>query len=92
MRRFLLCIVMLSGLNACTEEQQNKLARVGVTWLEGNYRVTFATEGHIRSWVVKGGKVTAEPGKGYYYFWANESGKNLYVQTPIERTYVEEIP
>jgi len=24
----------------CTQEQQNRISRMGVTWLEGNYRVT----------------------------------------------------
>ena len=36
----LVLIVSLLLLSACTEEQQNKLTRLGVTWLEGDYRVT----------------------------------------------------
>jgi hypothetical protein len=40
---------------------------------------------------VRNGKVTAEPEKGYYYFWATLNGKKLYVQTPIGRSYIEEI-
>jgi len=79
-------------LTGCSQEQQNKLGRLGVTWLEGNYRITFAAEGHVKSWELRGGKVTTEPGKGYYYFWATVDGKSRYVQTPIERTYIEEIP
>ena len=76
----------------CTEEQQNRLSRLGVTWLEGDYRVTYAEGPHVKSWVVDGGKVTSDPAKGYYYFWARVDGKNLYVQTPIERSYIEELP
>lgn len=76
--------------SACSEEQQNKLSRLGVTWLEGDYRITYADGSHVKSWVVKQGKVTAEPEKGYYFFWADVNGKNLYVQTPIARTYIEE--
>lgn len=78
-------------VSACSEEQQNKLSRLGVTWLEGDYRITYADGSHVKSWVVKQGKVTSEPDKGYYFFWTNVDGKNLYVQTPIARTYIEEL-
>ncbi len=90
--RIIVCILIVGLLSACTEEQQNKLARVGVTWLEGDYKVTYADGSHVKSWFVKDGKVTSEPGKGYYYFWARQEGKKIYVQTPIERTYIEELP
>jgi len=78
-------------MSACSEEQQNKISRLGVTWLEGDYKVTFSEGSHIKSWIVKDGKVTTEPAKGYYYFWADVDGKNTYVQTPIVRSYIEEI-
>ncbi|RDH82651.1 MAG: hypothetical protein DIZ80_10245 [endosymbiont of Galathealinum brachiosum] len=88
-------LIMLSAalllISGCSEEQQNKFSRLGVTWLEGDYKVTFSEGSHQKSWVVKDGKVTAEPAKGYYYFWTNEAGKKRYVQTPIERTYIEQI-
>lgn len=92
----ILSIFTLAGaallLTACTEEQQNKISRLGVTWLEGDYKVTFAEGNHLKSWTVLGAKVTSDPEKGYYYFWAkDENGKKYYVQTPIMRTYVEEI-
>ena len=83
-----LLVVVLVG---CSEEQQNKISRLGVTWLEGNYKVTYADGSHVKSWIVRDGKVTTEPSKGYYYFWANENGKSQYVQTPIGRSYIEEI-
>lgn len=86
----LLCLVPL--LTACTEEQQNRLSRLGVTWLEGNYRVTYADGEHVRSWEVRNGKVTSEPDKGYYFFWVRQGENRYYVQTPITRTYIEEIP
>jgi len=79
-------------LVACSEEQQNKISRLGVTWLEGDYNVTFASGDHTKSWVIEDGKVTSDPQKGYYYFWAIENGKKIYVQTPIERSYIEERP
>ena len=81
-------LVLATG---CSEEQQNRLSRLGVTWLEGSYRVTFVEGSHVRTWEVRDGKVTSEPEKGYYYFWARVDGRNVYVQTPIVRTYIEEI-
>ncbi len=87
-----LMLSLLAALWGCTEEQQNRISRVGVSWLEGDYQITYAVDGHIKSWQVIGGKVTSEPGKGYYYFWASEGGKKRYVQTPIARTYIEELP
>ncbi len=85
----LLTSIFLVG---CSEEQQNKLSRLGVTWLEGDYKITFASGNHQKSWVIDNGKVTSDPQKGYYYFWAVEEGKKIYVQTPIERSYIEELP
>lgn len=84
----LLSILVLVG---CSQEQQNRISRMGVSWLEGNYRVTFASGNHTKSWEVRDGKVTSEPDKGYYYFWARMDGKKVYVQTPIERSYIEEL-
>lgn len=86
-----LVIMFVAIVTGCSEEQQNKISRLGVTWLEGDYKVTYAVDGHVRSWLVKDGKVTTEPAKGYYYFWADVDGKSRYVQTPIARTYIEEI-
>jgi major membrane immunogen (membrane-anchored lipoprotein) len=91
MKRLLIPLSLLLLLGGCSEEQQNKISRIGVTWLEGDYRVTYADDSHVKSWVVRDGKVTTEPGKGYYYFWATENGKKFYVQTPIERSYIEEL-
>ena len=91
MRRLLPLLALLS-LAGCSEEQQNRLSRMGVSWLEGNYRVTFAEGNHLKSWTVLDGKVTSEPAKGYYFFWATDQGKKYYVQTPIERSYIEELP
>lgn len=89
--KVILLSTLLGTLWGCTEEQQNRISRVGVSWLEGDYKVTYAVDGHVKTWQVLGGKVTSEAAKGYYYFWANEGGKKYYVQTPIDRTYIEEI-
>ena len=87
----ILLISLLLTLSGCSQEQQNKISRLGVSWLEGNYKVTYADDSHVKSWIVRDGKVTSEPGKGYYYFWVEVNGKKRYVQTPIGRTYIEEI-
>ena len=92
MSRVLLVLVAGLLLGGCTEEQQNRLNRLGVTWLEGNYRVTYADGEHVKSWVVRDGKVTSEPEKGYYFFWVKQGKQRFYVQTPIARSYIEEIP
>lgn len=91
MKNIALVILLLGLVTGCSEEQQNKLSRLGVTWLEGDYHVTYADGEHVKSWVVIDGKVTSDPGKGYYYFWATVNGKKVYVQTPIGRSYIEEI-
>jgi len=85
-------LILVFLLSACSEEQQNRLSRLGVTWLEGNYRVTYADGEHVKSWIIRDSKVTSEPAKGYYYFWTRVDGKKRYVQTPIARSYIEEIP
>lgn len=82
--------VLSAFASGCSEEQQNQLSRLGVTWLEGNYKVTYAQGSHVKTWVVKDGKVTSEPQKGYYFFWTQVDGKSVYVQTPIENSYIEE--
>lgn len=89
---YVLCMcAVITLLTGCSEEQQNKLSRLGVTWLEGNYKVTYADGEHVKSWHIKDGKVTTEASKGYYYFWASVNGKRQYVQTPISRSYIEEV-
>ncbi len=94
MRLILSTLVVATALllGGCSEEQQNKLSRLGVTWLEGSYRVTFVEGSHVKVWNIVDSKVTSDPQKGYYYFWARDDrGKKFYVQTPILRTYIEEV-
>lgn len=89
--KLLISSVLVLSIAGCSEEQQNKISRLGVSWLEGDYRVTYADGNHVKSWIVRDGKVTSEPAKGYYYFWVINNGKKQYVQTPVARTYIEEI-
>ncbi|MEH6503449.1 MAG: hypothetical protein V7682_06050 [Cycloclasticus sp.] len=85
----LMAVLLLSS--GCSEEQQNRISRLGVSWLEGDYKVTFFEGSHKKEWLVMDGKVTSDPQKGYYYFWVQQAGKKKYVQTPIARTVIEEL-
>jgi hypothetical protein len=82
MSRFLLSIWLILLLAGCTEEQQNRLTRLGITWLEGNYRVTYADGQHVKSWEVRDSKVTSEPDKGYYFFLGQEGRETLLRANP----------
>lgn len=81
-------------LAGCTEEGRNKISRNVDNFLGENLRVSYIDNGTVvKTWTVKDGKITAGKddngiGLGYYYFWTTETG---YVQTPIERTIIEEI-
>lgn len=79
-----LALVLL--LVGCTQDQQNRLSRKTVEFLDGNYLVTFANGSTSKTWLVKNGKVTSDE-KGYYYFWDD---KKHYVQVPIENSFIEE--
>lgn len=81
--RLISLLVLLAG---CTQDQQNKLSRKVVEFMDGNYLVTYANGSTVKTWTITNGKVTSGD-KGYYYFWDN---KKHYVQTPIENTFIEE--
>ena len=89
--KYIVLIVAILLSAGCSEEQQNKISRLGVSWMEGDYKVTFYEGTYKKEWVVRDGKVTSEAQKGYYYFWVKEGGKNKYVQVPIARTTIEEL-
>ncbi len=89
--RLIYLLSLMFIISACTGDSQNKLQRMGVQFLDGNYKVTFAEGSHTRVWQVINGKVTSVPEKGYYFFWANQNGQKIYVQSPISRTYIEEL-
>lgn len=82
-----LTVMSLLFLQSCTQDQQNKLARKTVEYLDGNYLITFANGPISKSWTIKNGKVTSTD-KGYYYFWDEHKH---YVQVPIENSFIEEI-
>ena len=90
MKYIVLVVVILLG-SGCSEEQQNRISRLGVSWMEGNYKVTFYEGEYKKTWTVLDSKVTSDPQKGYYFFWVKQDGKNKYVQVPIARTVIEEL-
>lgn len=79
-------LALLLLLGGCTQDQQNRLSRKTVEFMDGNYLVTFANGPTSKTWLIKNGKVTSDD-KGYYYFWDD---KKHYVQSPIEHTFIEE--
>ena len=95
MKRILLVsLVFLFCFSACSQERQNELARKKVEYLEGDYNITFAEDSFVKKWNVRGGKVTSKD--AYYFFWADctkANGKKdtCYVQTPIQKSIIEEI-
>jgi len=89
--KYLMLIAFVLIGSGCSEEQQNKISRFGISWLEGDYKVTFYEGSHKKEWLLLDGKVTSDPQKGYYFFWVTTAGKKKYVQTPIARTTIEEI-
>lgn len=91
---YLLGLVSLLFLVACTEESRNKIFRQADNILGKDLKVSYIDSGEIvKSWVVRDGKITTgkdENGRvlGYYFFWSEKMG---YVQIPIERTIIEEL-
>ncbi len=85
--KLLKLFLLLTLLAGCSQDEQNKLSRKLVEFLDGNYLVTYANGPTVKTWTIKNGKVTTSD-KGYYYFWDE---KKHYVQTPIENTFIEEM-
>jgi len=89
----ILLLVLLPFFLSCTQDTQQKILRKKIEYFDGDFKVTFVSGGqHIKQWNVKNGKITTVAQKGYYFFWArDEQGKKFYVQTPIARSYIEQI-
>ena len=75
------------------EDSANQISRLGVSYLNGDYQVTYAGYSGDKTWIVRNSKVTSEPSKGYYFFWSHDSktNKKRYIQVPMANTYIEEI-
>jgi len=59
----------------------NRINRLGVSYLDGDYTVTYHTYSGDRVWTIDNGKITTESDKGCYFFWATVEGttKKSYV-------------
>ncbi len=94
MPRIALLVLIFTVLSGCTEEQRNKLSRQTDNLIGLDFTVSYIDEGKVvKKWTVRDGKITSGKGEdgsylGYYYFWTEETG---YVQTPIDRTVIEEL-
>ena len=80
-----LAYVLISG------DTENRVARLGVSYFDGDYLITHHGLSGLDAWIVKSGKVTSEPGKGYYHTRVQvKGGKTAYLQLPILNTVIEE--
>jgi len=71
-------------------ENRNKIARLGVTGLAGDYVIQYTAGNYTKEYKIHG-KVTSNPA-GYYYFWFKpEQGGKKYIQLPIAHTTIEEM-
>ena len=50
--KYIVLTALLLLASGCSEEQQNRISRLGVSWLEGDYVVTFYEGQHTKSWTV----------------------------------------
>ena len=90
---FIFLLTAFPFLLSCSQDSQQKIIRKKIEYFDGDFKVTFDSGGpYAKQWNVKNGKITAVAEKGYYFFWArDENGKKFYVQSPIARTYIEQI-
>lgn len=60
MKRFLVAVLLLSGLSACTEESRNKIARQADNYLGQDLQVSYIDGGKVvKTWTVRDGKITS---------------------------------
>ena len=90
---FLIALAFYTVQFFISEDRSNNISRLGISFLSGDYRVTYTGYNGDKIWFVKDGKVTSVPGKGYYFFWVSDpkSGNKQYVQVPMTNTYIEEV-
>ena len=79
--------IALAAISLAACDKINNANRTMDTMLGGDYKVYVA--GHSKVYIVKNGKVTSVPEKGYYVFYATIDGKKRMVQSPIATTVIE---
>ncbi|WP_144393866.1 hypothetical protein [Pleionea sediminis] len=71
-------------------DTENRFNRLGVSYFDGDYVITYYGMSGMNIWLVKDGKVTSEPAKGYYHTRVLTGNKSSYLQLPITNTVIEE--
>lgn len=89
---FIISVTILSiGYVFISGDTENRFARLGVTYFDGNYVITHYGHSATNVWLVLNGKVTSEPDKGYYHTRVLlNNNKTAYLQLPIRNTVIEE--
>lgn len=83
--------LIFTGYIFITGDTENRIARLGVTFFDGDYVITHYGLSDTNVWLVIDGKVTSEPAKGYYHTRVISHGnKTAYLQLPLDNTVVEE--
>ncbi len=77
-------MMMVLLITGC--DRINNANRTIDTMLGGNYEVHIL--GHNEPYIVKNGKITSVPEKGYYVFYPKLNGKKTLVQSPIQLTTI----
>lgn len=84
-------VVLAVGYVFISGDTENRVARLGVSYFDGDYVITYHGYSGLDVWMVKSGKVTSEPSKGYYHTRVHtQAGKTAYMQLPISNTVIEE--
>lgn len=94
MKKLLTTSILISAITASTItftgcDKVNRASRTMDTAFGGDYKVEVI--GTTKTYFVKNDKVTSEPEKGYYIFYAEVDGKKTLVQTPIGMTIITKV-
>lgn len=82
--KFTFALVMVLSLVGC--DKMNRASRTIDTMLGGDFKVYV--QGIDEPFLVKNGKVTSIPEKGYYVYYPLIDGKERLVQSPIQITTI----
>ncbi len=92
MKKIIIWLVVIVGIlitefvvyKASTGDFMNRMSRKGIELKAHDYDVVTSLHGgHTETFKVVNGKITSEPEKGYYLFWATVKGDKKYIQVPI---------
>jgi len=86
MKKFGLFTILISVLLLSACDKVNNASRAMDTILGGDFEVYV--QGIEKPFIVKNGKVTSVPEKGYYVYYPMIDGKERLVQSPIQITTI----